>query len=142
MRATINWKNAILAGIAGTLLFDLFGLAMTGKWWDIPELLGTKTGLGLGYGIAAHFGNGLALAVLFAGIKDSLWGPWWARPFVFITLQTIMLVWLFMFPLLGAGIGGTKLDPVTPVGSLLRHWVFAIPLVFLIAKDPVKRSIH
>ena len=28
---TINWKNAILAGIIGTLLFDLAGLALTGK---------------------------------------------------------------------------------------------------------------
>ena len=37
---TINWKNAITAGIIGTLLFDIVGLLITGKWWDIAGILG------------------------------------------------------------------------------------------------------
>ena len=41
---TINWKYAIIAGILGTILFDLAGLLLTGNWWDIPGLLGEKTG--------------------------------------------------------------------------------------------------
>ena len=48
---TINWKNAILAGLAGTILFDLFGLIMGMGWWDIAGILGEKTGLGLAYGV-------------------------------------------------------------------------------------------
>jgi len=60
----INWTKAILAGIAGTILFDLFGLIMGMGWWDIPALLGEKTGLGLAYGVAGHYGNGVLLAVL------------------------------------------------------------------------------
>lgn len=136
---TINWKNAILAGIAGTLLFDLFGLVMTGQWWDIPGILGAKTGLGIGYGIAAHYGNGILLAVLYAGIAPSLFGPNWLRPFIFITAQTIALVWLFMFPLLGAGVAGINLGSMTPVASLLRHLVFAIPFVFLINRSLFER---
>lgn len=129
---TINWKKAILAGIAGTLLFDLFGLFMTGQWWDLPALLGDKTGLGLGYGIAAHYGNGVLLAVLYSGIRSSLWGPQWIRPFLFITAQTIVLVWLFMFPLLGAGVAGVKMGGMMALGSLLRHWLFAVPFIFII----------
>ena len=43
---SINWKNAIIGGIVGTLLFDLLGLALTGTWWDIPNLIGSKVGLG------------------------------------------------------------------------------------------------
>lgn len=128
----INWKNAILAGFTGTILLDLFGLVMTGNWWDIPGILGAKTGLGLGYGVLAHYGNGILLAVLYSGIATSLWGPKWLRPFIFITAQTIVLVWLFMFPLLGAGVGGINLGASTPIGSLIRHLVFAIPFVFLI----------
>ncbi len=44
---TINWKRSMLAGIAGTVVFDLIGLLMTGTWWDIPGLLGAKLGAGL-----------------------------------------------------------------------------------------------
>lgn len=132
---TINWKIAITTGVIGTILFDLFGFIMMGQWWDIPSLLGEKTGLGIVYGISAHFGNGILLAVLYAGIVNSLWGPMWLRPFVFITAQTVALVWLFMFPLLGAGVAGIKLGAMTPVASLMRHWVYAIPFLFLINKE-------
>lgn len=132
---TIKWKDAVLAGVAGTLLFDLFGLVMTGQWWDIPAVLGGKTGLGMGYGVIAHYGNGIFLAVLYAGIAPSLWGPSWLRPFIFITAQTIALVWLFMFPLLGAGVGGTNLGSMIPAVSLLRHLIFALPFVLLINRN-------
>lgn len=43
----IDWQRAILAGIAGTIAFDVLGLLLTGRWWDIPALLGTKLGIGL-----------------------------------------------------------------------------------------------
>jgi|AntRauTorckE6833_2_1112554.scaffolds.fasta_scaffold17373_2 hypothetical protein len=31
----INWTKAILAGIAGTILFDIFGLISGSGWWDM-----------------------------------------------------------------------------------------------------------
>ena len=37
-----------------------------------------------------------------------------------------------MFPLLGAGVGGVDMDPMTPVGSLLRHWVYALPFLYFL----------
>lgn len=129
---TINWKNAVLAGLAGTVLFDLFGLVMTGQWWDIPGILGEKTGLGLAYGVLGHYGNGVLLAILYSGLAPSLLGPGWLRPFMFITVQTIVLVWLFMFPLLGAGVGGINLGGMMPVVSMIRHWVFVIPFIFIL----------
>lgn len=132
---SINWKLAILTGIIGTILFDLFGFVMTSQWWDVPSILGEKTGLGIMYGIFAHYSNGILLAVLYAGIVNSLWGPMWIRPFLFISVQTIALVWLFMFPLLGAGVAGIKLGVMTPIASMLRHWVYVIPFVFLINKE-------
>ncbi len=128
---TINWKNAIIAGIIGTLLFDLFGWILSGEWWDIPALLGEKTGLGLVYGVFGHY---ILLAILYAAIAPSLWGPHWIRPFIFITAQTIALVWFFMFPLLGAGVAGSNQGPMMAIGSLLRHWVFIVPFIFIINK--------
>jgi len=130
---TINWKNAILAGIIGTILFDLVGLLLTGNWWDIPGLLGAKTGLGLAYGIGGHYGNGILLSILYAGLAPSLWGPKWLRPIIFVTAEMIALVWLFMLPLLGAGVAGLDASPMMPVITFLRHLAYAIPLIFLIS---------
>ena len=133
---TIHWKNAILAGILGTILFDLAGLLLTGNWWDIPGTLGAKTGLGLAYGVIGHYSNGILLAILFAGIAPSLWGPKWLRPIIFVTGEMIALVWLFMLPLLGAGVAGLDASPMMPVITFLRHLAYAIPLIFLIQYDP------
>ncbi|MBX2900518.1 MAG: hypothetical protein KF775_12755 [Cyclobacteriaceae bacterium] len=132
MENKINWKNAILAGIAGTVLFDLAGLILTGQWWDIPALLGDKTGLGFAYGVVGHYSNGILLGILYAGIAPSLWGPNWLRPLTFMAAETIALVWFFMFPLLGAGVAGLNMDPMAPVGSMIRHLLFAVPFIFLI----------
>lgn len=132
---TINWKNAILAGILGTILFDLVGLLLTGNWWDIPGTLGAKTGLGLAYGVIGHYSNGVLLAILFAGIGPSLWGPKWLRPIIFVTAEMVALVWLFMLPLLGAGVAGLDASPMMPAITFLRHLAYAIPLIFLIEYD-------
>ncbi|MFO7846353.1 MAG: hypothetical protein R6V27_07320 [Balneolaceae bacterium] len=132
---TINWTKAILAGIAGTILFDLFGLITGSGWWDIPALLGDKTGLGLAYGVFGHYSNGIILAILYSGIAPSLIGPNWLRPFIFTTAETIALVWFFMFPLVGAGVAGLNVGVDMAIGSMVRHWLFAIPLVFIVNKE-------
>jgi hypothetical protein len=130
----IHWRNAILGGVLGTVAFDILGFVFTGTWWDIPALLGEKTGLGLGYGVIGHFSNGILLAILYAGIAPSLWGPSWARTLLFVTAETIALVWFFMFPLLGAGIAGTKIAAMVPLISLLRHIVYGIPVWYFTHK--------
>jgi len=38
---------AAIAGIIGTVVFDLVGLIAMGQWWDIPALLAGKIGVGL-----------------------------------------------------------------------------------------------
>lgn len=132
MKNKINWQNAIIAGVLGTLTFDIVGLLFTGQWWDIPALLGEKTGLGLAYGVAGHYANGILLSVLYAGIAPSIWGPKWARAAIFASAETVALVWFFMFPLLGAGIAGLKLSPMIPVLTMVRHWAYAIPLALIL----------
>ena len=136
----INWLKSIYAGIIGTLLFDIAGFAITGQWWDIPGLLGSKLGVGLAGGLAAHYGNGIAIAIIYAALAPSLFGPKWFRALSFITAQTVMGVWLFMLPLLGAGIAGLNISEWTPVITLVRHFAYAVPLIFLITVSIPKKE--
>lgn len=131
---SINWRNAIIAGITGTLAFDLIGLLFTGTWWDIAGIIGEKTGLGLAYGVFGHYSNGILLAVLYAGIAPSLIGPNWLRAQIFVIAETIALVWFFMFPLLGAGVAGLEAGAMLPILSMVRHLAYGVPLWFFIHK--------
>jgi len=51
---------------------------------------------------------------------------------LFVTAETVALVWFFMFPLLGAGVAGLDMSPMMPVVSMVRHWAYAIPLIILL----------
>jgi hypothetical protein len=131
----VNWTRVALAGILGTILFDMVGILLTHKFWDFPTLLGSKL-LGGGHGallagVAAHYANGVLIAILYAALEPSLWGSRWARAFTFITAQTVFGVWLFMLPLLGAGFMGLKMGRAIALVTLLRHWAYAIPMVWL-----------
>jgi hypothetical protein len=124
----INFVKAGIAGILGTVAFDLVGFLFTGTFWDIPALLGAKL-FGEGVlipGVLAHYGNGVILAVLFAGVAPSLWGNRWARVLTFMTVQTITGVWFFMLPLLGLGVMGLNAGIAIPVIGLIRHWAFGL----------------
>jgi hypothetical protein len=122
---------AALAGIAGTVVFDLVGLIAMGQWWDIPALLAGKIGVGLSAGVFLHYANGVLLAVIFAGLIPLFIGPIWARALQFITLQTIFGVWFFMFPLLDMGAMGLEMGAMMPVMALVRHWMFALAVGIL-----------
>lgn len=126
----INWKKAFLAGVIGTLLFDLTGFLFTGTWWDIPQVLAQAVGVPLPIALLMHFGNGVALAAIYAAMAPSLIGPGWFRALSFTTLETVMLVWFLLFPLLGLGIAGLEGGILFPVLSMSRHWLYAIPLAY------------
>lgn len=130
MENKINWIKAILAGVVGTLAFDIVGYLFTGQWWDIAGIIGEKTEMGFAFGVLGHYSNGILLAVLYAGIAPSLWGPNWLRTLTFVSAETVALVWFFMLPLLGAGIAGIKLGTMLPFITLARHWAYGIPLYF------------
>ncbi len=132
-------KRVLLAGVVGTLLFDVFGLMVSAimgnpTWWDIPALLAGKLGLPLFFGVLAHYLNGIVLAVIYAAIAPFLWGSKWARALTYITAETVLGVWLFMAPLLGMGIAGVNgpMGVLFAVISLGRHWVYAIGLALFI----------
>lgn len=126
----INWIKAGLAGIIGTLLFDIVGLLFTGTWWDIPGVLAQAVGLPFPIALLMHYGNGIALAAIYAALAPSLFGPGWLRALLFTTLETVMLVWFLLFPLLGLGIAGLEGGLLFPVLSMTRHWAYALPLAY------------
>lgn len=126
----VNWPKAILAGIIGTLLFDITGFLFTGTWWDIPRVLSDAINIPLPVAVFMHYGNGVALAAIYAAMAPSLLGPGWLRALFFTTLETLMLVWFLLFPLLGLGIAGLEGGVIFPVLSMVRHWLYAIPLAY------------
>lgn len=127
----IDWKRAILAGLVGTVIFDVLGLVMAGQWWDIPGLLSMKLGAPFVGGVLAHYGNGAILAIIYAALAPSLWGPGWARALAYITVETVFGVWLFMMPLLDMGVAGVKVSALVPLMSLVRHWGYGAALAWL-----------
>lgn len=136
----INWYKAILAGLTGTLLFDIVGFFITRQWWDIPALLGGKLGVGLAGGVAGHYSNGVAIAIIYAALVPSLFGPNWVRGVSFATIQTVMNVWLLLYPLLGLGIAGLEAGYAPAAISLLRHYAFIIPAIFLLKVNTGQES--
>lgn len=126
----IKWQRAVIAGLAGTVAFDIVGLVLSGSW-NTPRFLGAKLGVGLVGGVIAHYTNGVLLAVIFAGVGPSLWGPSWLRGLTFMLVQAVFGVWLFLNPISGAGIMGLKLGPMAPVVSLVRHLTFGLVIAWL-----------
>jgi hypothetical protein len=125
-----NWNMVVaaaIAGVAGTAVFDLLGLLMMGGW-DVPNALAGTLGTGLFIGAGFHYGIGITLAVIFAALLPLFPGPIWFRGATFMTVQTIMGVWLFMMPMMGMGIAGIESPMGIMLGllSLVRHWAFGI----------------
>ena len=136
----INWYKSILAGLIGTFLFDISGFFFTGQWWDIPALLAGKLGVGLILGVAGHYSNGIAIAVIYAALSPSLFGANWFRGLSFATVQTVMNVWLLLYPLLGLGFAGLEAGYSLAAISLLRHYFFIIPAIFLLKVNTGKEK--
>ncbi|MFN0071059.1 MAG: hypothetical protein ACKVVP_06160, partial [Chloroflexota bacterium] len=105
-------------------------------------ILAEKLEVPLPMAIMGHYGNGVLLAIVFAAIAPSLWGPAWARGLTFFTLETIFGIWLFMLPLLGAGPLGLKLSPLLPVIVLVRHWILGLVISYVnpIGSESVERD--
>ncbi len=126
----IRWTRAVGAGVLGTVVFDLVGLLLTGKW-STPMMLGAKLGIGFAGGVVAHYINGVLLAIIFAGVGPSLWGPNWLRGLTYMFIQQVFGIWLFLNPLLGMGIMGLKAGPMAPVISLAKHLAFGLVIAWL-----------
>lgn len=128
-----GWSSAIAAGIAGvigTIVFDLMGL-VAGQGWSVPESLAGALEASLAVGAVLHYSNGVILAIIFAGLIPLFFGPMWLRGMEFMTAQTVFGVWLFMMPLMGAGPLGLEMGPMMPIMSLMQHWVYGVVMALV-----------
>jgi hypothetical protein len=127
-----GWNSAIaagVAGIAGTVVFDLMGF-VTGGGWGVPEALAGALGQAVLVGALLHYSIGALLAIIFTGLIPLFFGPLWLRAMEFITVHVVFGVWLFMMPLMGAGPLGLEMGAMMPVMSLVQHWVWAVVMAF------------
>lgn len=133
----VDLIKASVAGIVGTVAFDLVGYGITGKFWDIPKLLGSKLfeDAGLIPGVFAHYSNGILLGIIYAALAPSLFGNRWTRAATFMIAETIFGVYLFMMPLLGAGPFGYKMGASFALIAMVRHLAFGGALAWLYPKS-------
>lgn len=129
----MNARRAVMAGLLATL-------AITGLWLIEPKiglarlavgdilssLLAVATAyasLGPAPGWILHFGVGVTLALVYAGLfARRLPGPLLARGLLYGGLIFVLAQLLFM-PLVGAGLF-SRGDPSMLAGSLLGHLVY------------------
>lgn len=139
----------IIAGIFGTIAFDAVmyvDIAITGIPLDIVGLMGS---LAIGeseytqtVGHVIHFANGIGLALLFGYIalpisKKIMKLPIVAYAIVFSIIENIIVVWLVMLPMLGAGVAGVNIAPEVALMTLTRHIVFGT-VIGLVLRSNVK----
>ncbi len=70
MKDRINFKSAVIAGIAATAMMTIFTFIapLMGIKMNIPEMLASTMGLPIVFGWVAHFMVGIILAIIYAGI--------------------------------------------------------------------------
>ncbi|MCG8604492.1 hypothetical protein MJD09_05760 [bacterium] len=66
----VDWKKAVLAGIVGTLIFDFLGLISDRQLFWRTRTVGLQTNRRrrLPIGVLTHYGNGVVIAVIYAGL--------------------------------------------------------------------------
>ena len=96
--------------------------------WDEPKWWASSAGEAIAFmatvvtpaGVAGNAARAAALA------------PKIVRAVTYITIQTVLGVFLFMFPLLDMGIAGLGAGIAVPIIALIRHWVYALVLAALV----------
>ena len=135
-----KFVSLVFAGIIATAAFDMVmyaDMAITGVPLDIPQTLGM---LSVGesqftspIGHLIHIGNGIGLALLFGYValpiakkikKTSII----VYAIAFAVIETIVALWLGMFPAIGAGIAGLEISPLVPAMTMIRHLVLGLVL--------------
>ena len=145
-----KFARIILAGILGTVAFNgvmYADIAITGIPLDIVEVMGN---LAVGesehsqtIGHAIHFANGIGLTLFFGYVvlpisKKIKKLPVIALAITFAIIETIILVWFVMLPMLGAGVAGIGIAPEVSMMTLIRHIVFGAVIGIVLRKESTK----
>lgn len=134
----VRWGRAVLAGVIGTMLYDIMMLAdqrLLQRNFDtirpLGEALTDNEELQPWLAWAAHYAAGVGLAVVYARyLRGRLPGPPVAQGVAFGLLDAATLAWGGVYPLLSRAVPGVRIPPgyaglahaPTPgAQSLLRH---------------------
>jgi hypothetical protein len=140
-RERIRWSRAVIAGVAGTLLYDLLERvdrrrsgAMPRDPQELRDLLTDEVRSTDWTEVGARYGAGVALAIFYAGyLHRRLPGPAPLRGAIFGALDAAALQWGGILPLLQhlhpdlelpAGIGALSGTGATDPLATARHVAF------------------
>jgi len=130
----------VVAGVVATLAFNFVmysDIAITGIPLDIPTGVGQiavgDEPFAEAIGHVIHIANGIGLALLFGYVvvpiaKRIVSFPILVYAVIFAVIETVVGVWFFMLPALGAGVAGLNISPDVPLITLTRHIVFGVIL--------------
>lgn len=132
----MDWVRLIVAGFLGALMMSVVGLfpRVAGQpAIDLGQIMATKIlrlhmGPPTALGIALHFANGVAFAVVY-GTVFAPWlpGPPWAQGLLFALLLWLMLM-VVVLPLVAEGWFGLRQGLRVPLITLLMHLAYGAAL--------------
>lgn len=120
-----NWSRAIVGGVIGTLVMTAVGVWIA-PMMGIPrmnpaDMLAAQMGGNIVLGWAAHLMIGVILALLYAVVAPTLFGPPPARGALF-GIAPWLLAQIAVMPMMGAPVFSGSV--VLAMGSLVGHLVY------------------
>ena len=137
MKNRINFKSAVISGIAATALMTIFTFMapLMGIKMNIPEMLASTMGLPILFGWLAHFMVGIILAIFFAGIylpltksESSLKSGAIFSIFPWLMAQIIVMPMMSALNGMGFIAGLFSGSVILAMASLMGHLVYGVVL--------------
>lgn len=140
----------LIAGVA-FLIVALISGALTTTAWAMPiaiaHVLGIAVPAGYGFalvpflvGVAVHLLLSIVLGVIFTALARWRHLHGWlliVAALIFVSIETATAIWLVMHPLLSATTFQFFLGAIPLWGSVLGHYVYALVLALLLARNPL-----
>ncbi len=147
MKNRINFKSAVISGIAATAVMTIFTFMapLMGIKMNIPGMLASTMGLPIIFGWLAHFMVGIILAIFFAGIylpltksESSLKSGAIFSIFPWLMAQIIVMPMMSALNGMGFIAGLFSGSLLLAMGSLAGHLIYGIVLGKLYRKEEEK----
>jgi hypothetical protein len=140
----------LIAGVVFLIIALIAGALATSVWAmpiAIARVIGTAAPAGYSFalvpvlvGVAVHLAFAIGLGAIFTAFV--LWRRlhgWQlvVAALIFVTIETATAIWVVMHPLLPATTFSFYLGAVPLWGSVLGHYMYALTLALLLARNPL-----
>lgn len=133
MDNSTNYGKGIAAGFVATIVLSAIML-MKQAMGVMPqlnpiEMITHMAGASTPFvGWIGHFVIGSIMwGIIYAWLDPKLAGPHWLRGAIFATGAWLVMM-LVLMPMAGAGLFGLRLGLMTPVATLMFHWIYGAVL--------------